>query len=292
MTRLADIELHIDNMETLDGIVGALRSLAGLHAREADHALAGVRRYGDLVASAIAGALPLIDDGAADAGGRSDGRKRALIAFAAEHGFVGGFNERLFEALAVARKPDDILFLVGSRGAALAAERKIAVDWTQPLATRVGGVAETARRLADALYRAIAAGKVGRVTLLYHRYRQGRDSRVAARDVLPLDASALKAPPAAQPPLHTLAPGALLEKLTAEYVFAELTEAVVESLASENAARFAAMNSAQDNIARKIDRLREDARRTRQEEITDELLDLMIGGLALAGGVPGGGPGR
>ena len=42
----------------------------------------------------------------------------------------------------------------------------------------------------------------------------------------------------------------------AEYVFALLTEAAVESLASENAARFAAMESAHDNVSKKLAGLR------------------------------------
>ena len=42
----------------------------------------------------------------------------------------------------------------------------------------------------------------------------------------------------------------------AEYVFALLTEAAVESIASENAARFAAMSSAHDNVSKKLSNLR------------------------------------
>ena len=72
-------------------------------------------------------------------------------------------------------------------------------------------------------------------------------------------------------------PAALFEKLVAEYVFASLTESAVESMASENAARFTAMTSAHDNVAKKLDRLRQDARLSRQGEITTELLDLITG---------------
>lgn len=88
-------------------------------------------------------------------------------------------------------------------------------------------------------------------------------------------------PPALVPPLHNLPAEALLEKLIADYVFALLTEAAFEALASENAARFAAMASAHDNVSQKLDQLRQDARQARQEEITTELLDLVTGAEAL-----------
>lgn len=67
----------------------------------------------------------------------------------------------------------------------------------------------------------------------------------------------------------------------AEYVFALLTEAAVESIASENAARFAAMESAHDNVSKKLTRLQENARQVCQTEITSELLDLTTGSEAM-----------
>ena len=68
----------------------------------------------------------------------------------------------------------------------------------------------------------------------------------------------------------------------AEYVFALLTGAAVESIASENAARFAAMESARDNVTKKLSQLRQTARQARQSEITSELLDLITGAEANA----------
>jgi len=67
----------------------------------------------------------------------------------------------------------------------------------------------------------------------------------------------------------------------AEYVFALLTEAAVESIASENAARFAAMESAHENVSKKLAGLQENAHQARQTEITSELLDLMTGAEAM-----------
>jgi F-type H+-transporting ATPase subunit gamma len=60
-----------------------------------------------------------------------------------------------------------------------------------------------------------------------------------------------------------------------------LTEAAVEALAAENAARFAAMDAAHDNVSKKLEQLRQDARQARQDEITTELLDLVTGAEAL-----------
>jgi F-type H+-transporting ATPase subunit gamma len=68
-----------------------------------------------------------------------------------------------------------------------------------------------------------------------------------------------------------------LEQLMAEYVFAFLIEAAVEFISSENAARFAAMESAHDNVTKKLSRLRQSAQQARQTEIAADLLDLIAG---------------
>jgi F-type H+-transporting ATPase subunit gamma len=275
MTQLAQIQGHIGSMGELLDIVGAMRSLAGMRVQEAQRALPGIRRYAESMAAAIGTALLLLPSPAPDA--KPERGRRALVLCATEHGFVGGFNERLMEAAESASKPQDALFVLGSRGAALAFERGRQPTWTRPMATRPAGAVETVRHLTAELYARIARGEISRVEVIFGRYEQGGIPAIAHRLLLPLDLASLAPKQRCQAPLYNLAPVALLEKLMSEYVFALLTEAAVESIASENAARFSAMESAHDNVAKKLEQLRQDASQARQTEITAELLDLVTG---------------
>ncbi|WOJ91327.1 FoF1 ATP synthase subunit gamma [Methylocapsa polymorpha] len=279
MTRLAEIQAHIGSMGELRDIVGAMRSLAGMRVQEAQHALPGISRYADAMAAAIGGALLLMPQSAAET--RADRDGRALILYTAEHGFVGGFNERLMEAAEAALAPGDALFVLGTRGGALALERGRRVIWMCPMATRLAAVPDTIRRLSTEIYARIARGQISRVEAMFAHYRQGGAATIERSLLLPLDLEKLQAKETRQEPLHNLEPQALLEKLMSEYVFALLTKAAVESLASENAARFAAMESAHDNVSVKLDKLRQDEREARQSEITTELLELITGAEAL-----------
>jgi F-type H+-transporting ATPase subunit gamma len=278
MTRLAEIQGHIASMSELEDIVSAMRSLAGMRMHEAQSALPGIRRYAETMAAAIGTALLLPDPPTPDTapGARRTGR-RALLLFTAEHGFVGGFNERILDAAEAAISAEDELFILGSRGAALALERGRKTHWTRTMPSRAAGAPDGVRGLTGALYTRIAAGAVTRVEAMFARYRQGAAPTIERRLLLPLDPTALPVTRAPQPPLHNLAAPMLVEKLIAEYVFALLTEATVESIASENAARFAAMDSARDNVERKLGQLRQAGRRARQDDITAELLDLVTG---------------
>jgi F-type H+-transporting ATPase subunit gamma len=280
MTRLAEIQGHIASMSELLDIVGAMRSLAGMRVQEAQRALPGIRGYAESMAEAIGSALLLVP--APEPEPPPHRTRRALVLCAAEHGFVGGFNERLVTAAEAALGPRDALFVLGSRGAALLLERKRRPSWARPAATRLAGAPDAVRRLAAALYSRIARGEISRVEVIFSRYRPGSAPTIEQRLLLPLDLAALAPKQPRQPPIHNLEPRALLEKLISEYVFALLTEAAVESIASENAARFAAMESAHDNVAKKLEQLQQGAREARQTEVTTELLDIVTGAEALA----------
>ena len=285
MTQLAEIQGHIASMDELADILGAMRSLAGMRVQEAQRALPGIRRYAESMAAAVGASLLLMPHLMTQTYG--DRGRRALILCSAEHGFVGGFNERLIEAAEAILRPWDLLFLLGSRGAALASERRRKVTWTRPMATRLSGAPDTIDHIARELYARIVRGEISRVEMMFARYRQGVASTIERRLLLPLDTKALATAKPRQAPLHNFEPGLLMEKLVAEYVFALLTEAAVESIASENAARFAAMDSAHDNATKKLSELRQTARQARQTEITSELLDLITGAEAIRGaGIP------
>ncbi|HXP73172.1 MAG TPA: FoF1 ATP synthase subunit gamma [Stellaceae bacterium] len=278
MTQLAEIQSHIGSMSELLDVVGAMRSLAGMRVQEAQRTLLGVRRYAEAMAGAISAALLLMPE---PAPAPSAHGRRALLLFTAEHGFVGGFNQSLVESDEAAPAPHDTFFVLGSRGAALAYERGRQVTWTRPMATRAASAPETVRSLTAELYRRIARGEISRVEVVFARSRQASRSIIERRLLLPLDLASLAEKRPGQAPFHNLEPQALLEKLMAEYVFALLTEAAIESIASENAARFAAMDSAHEGVTAKLEQLHQSARQARQSEITAELLDLVTGAEAL-----------
>ena len=279
MTRLAEIEAQIGSMADLLGIVGAMRSLAGMRRQEAVRALPDVRGYAGDMAAAIADVFLLLPQPAAPAGG---GRgRRAVVLFLAEHGFVGGFSERLIEVARARAKPRDVLMILGSRGAAQAVEHGLPAAWTSPAPTRSAGAVEAARRVADELYRRIARDGIDRVEMVYARYRAQGGPAAEIRTLLPIDPEPLRLKGWGQAPMHNLDPATLLEMLVAEYVFAQLTEAAVESIASENETRLTTMEAARDNVSKKLERLRQTARHARQAEITTELLDLVTGADAL-----------
>jgi F-type H+-transporting ATPase subunit gamma len=83
--------------------------------------------------------------------------------------------------------------------------------------------------------------------------------------------------------LTTLAPQLLLERLAAEYVYAQLCEAAMYAFEAENDARMLAMASAKTNIETKLAGLSQREHQLRHEEITTEIVELAASAGALTG---------
>jgi F-type H+-transporting ATPase subunit gamma len=198
--------------------------------------------------------------------------------FCTEHGFAGAFNDHLIDR--AADGPRRALIVVGSRGATLAAERGLEVAATFTAASHPSGVIAVARRISTELYAHVDDDGLDHVDAIYgHGDAIGAPTIVRER-LLPVDRAA-SVKPAAFAPLHHLEPRALVQRLVAELVLADLIRMAMESLVAENSARMQAMSAARDNIERKLVQLEQAVHRGRQDQVTTELLDLITGAEAL-----------
>ena len=281
MEDLPRLRARIASLRDLRDLMRALRALAASHVQEAQDALRGIRRYTGIVEEAIVETAAALPVERADRGAAPPAGEPMLAVFCSEHGFAGALNARVLERAEAERKEGQRLLVIGRRGAILAAERGLDVDRDFPMATHVGGVLGVTRGVAEHL------SAVATADVVFAGYRRGGNFEPEARRVLPLDPALLVGSGRRSPPLHHLAPEVLLQQLSSEYLFAEITRAVIEALASENGARLHAMEAADHNIGDKLEVLRRQEHVLRQEAITAELLDVVTGSEAILAGLGG-----
>lgn len=274
--RLAETTKRIDSVQQLETVVAAMRGISASRSQQARGLLAGLRAYEATVASSIGRIL-----GVSPANPNREAPRPcqgAVVAFAAEQGFVGAFNDRVLDAVAI--EPACDIFLIGSRGGAVAAERGITPHWHSAMVPHANLIAGLAGRIADALYEWLSDGSGNRVEVIVPVWSPDRGVVVNRRPLLPFDFQRFAPVASAQPPLTTMAPEILLGRLAEEYVFAELCEAALSAFAAENDARVAAMLAAKGNLETMSADLRGLARQIRQEEITAEVVELASGAAA------------
>lgn len=280
--RLADIQQRQAAVRQLDSLITAMRGLAAIRAEQSRQKLAGIRDYSRTIAEAIARALDLLPEPMPEPSAPRP-PAAATILFGSEQGFVGGLNEHLLATLAAEPVPRDHLLVVGRRLSSIAAERGLQITTMLPMVTHPASVAGLAAEIADWLYRRVESGGIGRARIIFGVTRPGGSPEIERRWLLPFDYSRVERINPARTVHHFLPPARLVEQITAEFVFAQICEAGMLALATENEARLAAMAAAKHNIEEISGKLTEDERICRQTAITEELIELSASSLGAAG---------
>jgi len=130
------------------------------------------------------------------------------------------------------------------------------------------------------------AGRVSSVYLVYNEFKSVMTQRVAIERLLPiarLEEAAGGANPAAGPGVDYLyepSPVAIISELLPKHVESQIFRALLESAASEHAARMTAMDSATRNASDMIEGLTLYMNKVRQAAITREIIEVVSGAQA------------
>ena len=123
------------------------------------------------------------------------------------------------------------------------------------------------------------------IHVVYTEFVSMLSQRPVVRRILPLEIEETTEEPVSGPiPIYEFEPSpeGVLDGLLPLYVESRLYFAMLESAASEIAARRRAMKSATDNANDLIERLTRQANQARQAEITQEISEIVGGANALA----------
>jgi len=278
------IEKQILTIEGLRDIIHSMRSLAATYLSRAEERLDGVRAYADTIGRAIEDCLVGREIRLPERPGQAAGT--AILALFSEQGLCGRFNEVMVEAAGKhARAVDKPQFIVvGKRGRALLERQQLEILADLPSTTSPDGVDEIIHRIARTVLGLHGRGTFARLYLLYARYLSpGRIEPIFER-VLPVDLTPWREGGKVRtaPPTLALSRVELLWELVGEYAFISLYRAFTESLAGENGMRLQSMEAAKSNIDDTLADLQLRASIQRQNEITEELLDVVSGAAALS----------
>ncbi|MFI5983213.1 F0F1 ATP synthase subunit gamma [Streptomyces sp. NPDC051555] len=227
--------------------------------------------------------------------------RAAVLLITSDRGLAGGYSsnalkqaERLAERLRGEGKEVDT-YIVGRKGVAYFGfrERKVADSWTG--FTDSPAYAD-AKRVAAPLIEAIQAdtaeGGVDELHIVYTEFVSMMTQNAVDGRMLPLSLDKAVEKDGAKGeilPLFDFEPSAedVLDALLPRYVESRIYNALLQSAASEHAARRRAMKSATDNAGDLIKSLSRLANAARQAEITQEISEIVGGASAMADATAG-----
>jgi F-type H+-transporting ATPase subunit gamma len=223
-------------------------------------------------------------------------RRAAVLIISADRGMAGAYSNNAIKegeqlvALLKSRGLETASYLVGRKAVNYYRfrNREIAGSWSGFSDTPTY---ENAKEVADALLTAFLAdsneGKVGvdEIHIIFTEFRSMITQEAQAKRMLPLEVVESSTPvPTGLLPMYEFEPnaGEVLNALLPRYIEARIFNAMLQSAASEHAARRRAMKSATDNADDLIKSLTRRANAARQAEITQEISEIVGGADALA----------
>jgi F-type H+-transporting ATPase subunit gamma len=219
--------------------------------------------------------------------------RSAVLILTSDRGFAGGFNANVLREAASLRALLEgegrqvETYVSGRKGITWHRfrDRPMAAEWSGFSDTpRQGNATEITSALLDAYGRPASDGGVDELHVVYTEFMSMLTQQAVVRRLLPLEIEVSDEPSPGPVPIYEFEPSPeeVLNALLPWYVESRLFHALLESAASEIAARRRAMKSATDNANELIDQLTRDANKARQAEITQEISEIVGGANALA----------
>ena len=286
MPTLRQLRDRVKSLKNTQQITRAMKMVAGARIRRAELAMRAARPY----ATGIGEMLREL--GRAGGGDHPllltrDVKARGVLLMTADKGLCGAFNSNLVRAGQIEAQSGgspSVLYLVGTKGRVQLRKspHRIAESW--PLAT--ASFAALATELAGKVTADFLDGTIDELTLVSSKFVSTIVQRPTSTRLLPVfvgdGATEAKDPNKNSFEFEPDAQG-VLAALLPKYIEFTIFQALLETQASEFAARLIAMSNATDNAGKLIDELTLVMNKTRQAAITKEILEIVGGAEALKG---------
>lgn len=294
MASLREIKDRIGSVRSTLKITNAMKLVASAKLRKAQQTIEGLHPYEATLASILSYVRAASPKAVAKDKKNSASGKTAVVVVASNSSLCGGFNANVVrKALDVISDCDgDVdVFAIG-RKAADALRRE---GYPVPELLSGSGLNteelvghtdyEESTRFAQMLIDAFESGEYGRVLLVYSHFVSTSRQDVMCETYLPFDVQpAAEGDDSADEPTADscdiiLEPGAgaIVEYLMPLVMKLKIYTVLLDSVASEHAARTIAMQTASDNAKDILDELTLEYNKGRQQQITAELLDIVGG---------------
>jgi F-type H+-transporting ATPase subunit gamma len=294
MPSLKDLRVRIASVKQTQKITSAMKLVAASKLRRAQEQAEASRpfasRMAEMLANLAAGVADIQGSPPLLAGTGSDA-VHLLVVATADRGLCGGFNSSIARG---ARRRIRALVEEGKQVKLLTVGRKgrdsLRRDYGQQIVETFEGVGRRrleyaeAVAIAERLEQMYQAGAFDVCTIIYNRFRSAITQELTFQQLIPVQPRAVEDEADQEvKAVYEFEPDeeAILKELLPRNLAVQIYGALVENAASEQGARMTAMDSATRNAGDMIERLTLTYNRTRQAQITRELIEIISGAEAI-----------
>ena len=290
MASLKEMRNRIASVKSTQKITKAIQMVAAAKFRRSQEAAESARPYATRMAAVIANLAAGVsgDGGPKLLVGTGRDHKHVLIVATADRGLAGGFNSSIVRlareriATLTAEGKDVKVISLGKKGyAALRRQLGDNLIANYPLGLKLS--LSTAQTIGEKVAELFEAGEADVVTLLYSRFKSVIQQYPTAKRLIPAEVAEGAEPIDLKGAGYEYEPDAegILEVLLPRNITTQIYSAMLENQAGFFAVQMSAMDNATRNAGDMISAMTITYNRTRQAQITKELIEIISGAEAL-----------
>ena len=285
---LKEVKQRIQSVKNTQKITSAMKLISAAKLRRAQRTIEGVRPYQSKLDEMLVSFLSVADTVSTPFTRVSEPKRVVVVAVSSNSSLCGSFNASVIrlakEAIAQHLSAEGRVVEVFPVGKKIADSlRKEGYELNEVLMPQaVAPQYASVAQVADELMKRFAAGEIDRVELVYTHFHSAAKQVPVRETFLPIDIESMN-----KEAVHSLSDfivepskEELISRLVPRVIAMRLYTALLDSIAAEHAARMLAMQIATDNADDLITTLVREYNKSRQQAITNELLDIVAGSVS------------
>ena len=284
MASLKDLRNKIKSIKSIQQVTNAMRMVAAAKLRKSQENMEKSRPYTNAIEEMISHLIPDIDRSLLPILETREIKKKLFLVVSADRGMAGAFNSNII------KKTEKKVVEFGSPNSSLICIGKKSHDYFK---TRDYNIVDsyrdfwntldisTALKIGDVIINKYLNKEIDAVEVIYNEFVSVASQKIICKSFLPItyevdkkESCDLLYEPSKEDVVKTLIP---------KHLNVQLWQFLLESNASEQAARMVAMENATDNAGEMISDLSIEYNKARQAAITTEIIEIVSGANALEG---------
>lgn len=291
MASLKEVKTRIASVNSTRKITSAMKMVASSKLHRAQQAIESMRPYERQLTRIIMSTFVGSMEGEVDTAyaAQRDVKRVVIVLFTSKSSLCGGYNANAVKAFVKKveeYRSHDIeicrVYAMGKKAAEAVGKLKN-FDLVDKSALLDHPSYQEAAKVASELMDLYVKGDIDEVDLIYHHFKSAGTQILTTKTFLPIDLHTDSTEEGATNNLNFIVEpsiGDIVNQLIPKSLHLRLYTALLDSLASEHAARVIAMQVATDNADDLLRELTLTYNKTRQQAITNELLDIAGGSAA------------
>ena len=285
MANLKEIRGRIKSIKSIQKVTSAMKMVAAAKLRTSQSNMEQCRPYSGKITSLLNDLMADCNSNDYNLMNKRDVNKTLYVVITSDRGMAGAFNTNILKKaqsdIDLDGKENSIIIPIGKKSRDYFKNRNFNI-FSEHIEFWGDLNFNHAIKIGDEIVNLFLSQKVDKVKIYYNEFKNLATQVIKNVDFLPLENIDTETQTIATDRLYEPSKEQILKELIPKYINVQVWQYLLESYASEQAARMLAMENATDNAGEMIRELGLQYNKARQSAITTEIIEIVSGANALS----------